>query len=65
MLGSWGMGDPCLFSWSGIQCVNGTVVGISLASPMQGPWMGAEGPTDWAALTNLTALTSLQLQVGV
>jgi hypothetical protein len=64
VLASWGMGDPCSFAWSGVQCLNGTVVGISLASQMQGSWINAEGPADWDALANMTALRSLQLQVG-
>jgi hypothetical protein len=74
-LSSWGTGDPCTFSWGGVSCENGTVVGVSLVPPPADPNMGsvngnmgiprtyAQGPVDWQSLANLTRLRSLGLQV--
>lgn len=74
-LTSWGMGDPCTFSWAGVTCENGTVVAFSLAQQSttnnnMGPgyvnmqYTYIHGDVNWQILTNLTSLKAVGLQVS-
>jgi len=64
---SWGMGDPCVMRWGGVECENGTIVGIRLQPPNNNGIAGTytQGPIQWEALTNLTSLRVLELQVCI
>jgi hypothetical protein len=74
VLASWGIADPCAFGWAGVECENGTVVGLSLAIPSSNvpqdggpghvPPTYANGNLNWQVLRNLTGLRVLGLQVN-
>lgn len=69
LLSNWGMGDPCVYAWGGVLCENDTVAGLSLqpkaapGAPVTYSSTYAQGPINWDALTNLTSLRILELQV--
>lgn len=74
VLAAWGMADPCAFGWAGVECENGTVVGLSLAAPSYNvpqdggpahvPPTYANGAINWQVLRNLTSLRALGLEVS-